>query len=197
MSERITQELRRAMRIGYAVEDGEQVDAIRHGAFMDQCSAIDSIHANLERENDRLKCELDRVLGEMDEVHKTEGISNNSGGFMQNAEHHAWAPESHYMLLPKDADGEPVHVGDVMEWPTTGETFEVVGVGDGTLFYIEDGEERADWTGASTKRHHHADTWERIINDAVNVHGNGFNPCWTDERDALVTRCKALAGDAQ
>lgn len=84
MSERITQELRKAMRIGYAVEDGEQVDAIRHGAFMDQCAAIDSIHANLERENDRLKCELDRVLGELDDVHKTEGISDNTGGFMHN-----------------------------------------------------------------------------------------------------------------
>lgn len=82
MSERITGELRRAMRIGYAVEDGEQVDAIRHGAFMDLCAAIDSIHANLERENDRLKCELDRVLGELDEMHKTEEISDNSGGFM-------------------------------------------------------------------------------------------------------------------
>ena len=84
MSERITGELRRAMRIGYAVEDGEQVDAIRHGAFMDQCAAIDAVHKGLERENDRLKCELDRVLGELDDVHKTDGISDNSSGFMHD-----------------------------------------------------------------------------------------------------------------
>lgn len=79
-------------------------------------------------------------------------------------EHHAWAPESHYMMLPKDADGEPVHVGDVMEWPTTGETFEVVGVGDGVLFYTDD-DECAEWTGASTKHHHHEPTIEDLLRE--------------------------------
>jgi hypothetical protein len=87
-----------------------------------------------------------------------------------------------------------------MEWPEDGDTFEVIGIGeDGVLFYFDpdtDGE-TADWTSSQNKRHHHADTWERIIEDAVNVHGNGFNPSWTDERDALVARCKALAGDAE
>lgn len=61
-----------------------------------------------------------------------------------------------FIELPVDADGEAIHVRDVMEWPITGETFEVVGIGDGTLFYIEnDGVYAlADWTDASTKRHH-------------------------------------------
>ena len=63
MSERITGELRRAMRIGYAVEGGEQVDAIRHGAFMDLCDAIDAVHANLERENDELRKRLAEPSG--------------------------------------------------------------------------------------------------------------------------------------
>lgn len=97
---------------------------------------------------------------------------------------HAFAPESHYMMLPKDADGVPIHVGDVMEW-VTGETFEVVGIGDGgTLYYVEDGQ--VEWTNAERKRHHVPDTWERIIMDAV---------CGGDE-DELVARCKRLAGDA-
>ena len=65
--------------------------------------------------------------------------------------------------LPVDADGEPVHVGDVMEWPN-GETFEVVGIGDGTLFYVEgDNDTLADWTGASTKHHHHTPTIEDVL----------------------------------
>lgn len=67
--------------------------------------------------------------------------------------------------LPTDADGVPIRVDDVMEWPTTGETFEVVGIGDGTLFYIEDGNELADWTGASTKRHHHEPTVEDVLRE--------------------------------
>jgi len=101
------------------------------------CDAIDAIHANLERENESLRRELDRVVGE----------------------HDGWVE------LPKDADGVPIRVGDVMEWPTTYETFEVVGIGDGTLFYIEDGSEQADWTGASTKRHHHAPTVEDVLRE--------------------------------
>ena len=35
--------------------------------FTDLCDAIDAVHANLERENESLRRELDRVLGEQDE----------------------------------------------------------------------------------------------------------------------------------
>ena len=72
-----------------------------------------------------------------------------------------------YIELPKDADGEYIHVGDVMEWPD-GKTFEVVGIGDGTLFYVEgDDDALADWTGASTKRHHHAPTVEDVLREML------------------------------
>lgn len=208
MSERITGELRRAMRIGYAVEDGEQVDAIRHGAFMDQCAAIDSIHANLERENDRLKCELDRVLGELDDVHKTDGISDNTSGFMQNAEHHAWAPESHYVMLPKDADGEPIHIGDVVDEklpfggyaaPAPIDTMELSRGASGYRWMVKlDAENRA-LISPKLLRHHHADSWERIIKDAINASesdelGDGS---YEQAVTALVARCKALAGGVE
>jgi len=144
--------------------------------FVRHCDAIDSIHANLERENASLKAELDRVMGERDRDGCVE--------------------------LPKDADGEPIHIGDVMEWPDNGETFEVVGIGDGwTLFYvIEDGV--AEWTRAENKRHHQPDTWERIIEDARTCTGSTGSYTsvpsmrWTNEVDALVARCRALAGDA-
>lgn len=127
------------------------------------CGAVDAVHANLEGENESLRRELDRALGEWD----------------------YW--ESTHVELPKDENGEVVRIGDVMEWPD-GQTFEVVGIGDGTLFYVEDG--LAEWTGASTKFHHHApDTWERIIEDAL----DGY---YDTDFDALVARCRALAGDA-
>jgi hypothetical protein len=76
------------------------------------------------------------------------------------------------VLLPVDADGVPIRVGDVMEWPT-GETFEVAGIGDGTLFYIEDDGEYADWTGAITKRHHHALTVEDVLRQVIASANNG------------------------
>ena len=96
------------------------------------------------------------------------------------------------VLLPVDDDGEVIHIGDVMEWPD-GKTFEVVGIGEGVLFYVEDGNEQADWTDASTKRHHHPDTWERIIEDATALGAQMGRR--TTQVDDLVARCKALADD--
>lgn len=89
MSERITQELRGLMEKGHTFVDftgnvARQDLFAEQSAFEMLCDSIDSIHANLERENDRLKCELDRVLGELDEVHKTDGISDNTSGFMHD-----------------------------------------------------------------------------------------------------------------
>jgi hypothetical protein len=57
------------------------------------------------------------------------------------------------MRLPKDTDGIPIRVGDIMEWEADGETFCVLGVGSNILFYTEDGK-NARWTVASSKRRH-------------------------------------------
>ena len=69
-----------------------------------------------------------------------------------------------YTALPLDAEGEPIHVGDVMEWPD-GSTAEVVGIGDGTFFYVEDGEDAAEWSSASGKIHHRAPTVEDVLRE--------------------------------
>lgn len=79
----------------------------------------------------------------------------------ENMAEHGW------VRLPKDADGVPVRVGDVMEWFATGETFKVVGIGDGVLFYFKDGIEQADWTRASTKRHHKPPTVEDVLEELL------------------------------
>lgn len=89
MSERITQELRDATTagVGLSAFNGnvlQETLSVLRIDFESRCDAIDAIHANLERENDRLKCELDRVLGELDDVHKTDGISDNSSSFMHD-----------------------------------------------------------------------------------------------------------------
>ena len=103
--------------------------------------------------------------------------------------------EEHGLVrMPKDADGVPIRVGDVMEWPTTGETFEVVGLGDGVLFYVEDGEERADWTEASTKRHYTPPTVEDVLREFTD---EVWNRCCEGATasdsgiDELVAECAA------
>lgn len=48
------------------------------------CDNIDAVHDGLERENGRLKCELDRVLGELDDMHKTDEVSNKTTTFMHS-----------------------------------------------------------------------------------------------------------------
>ena len=86
--------------------------------------------------------------------------------------HDAWAAidrsdemaEHGWIRLPVDADGKYVHIDDVMEWPD-GETFEVVGIGDGVLFYFDGSSELTDWTGASTKRHHKPPTAEDVLTE--------------------------------
>lgn len=73
-----------------------------------------------------------------------------------------------YTPLPLDADGMPIHVGDVMEWPD-GKTFEVVGIGDGTLYYLEtldDGTVGIEWTSTECKRHN-APTVEDVLEEFV------------------------------
>ena len=82
-------------------------------------------------------------------------------------EHHEWAPESHYMMLPKDSDGVPVRIGDVMEWPDT-TTAEVVGVGNGTFFYVEVGENVVEWARTCDKIHHVQESVEDTLREFVN-----------------------------
>lgn len=98
--------------------------------------------------------------------------------------------ENGWVKLPVDADGVPIRVGDEVRWPD-GETAEVVGIGENTLFYIEHGfDDSAQWTAAHNKRHVQPDTWERIIEDAAKL-VRGDN----DAVMELVGRCRRLAGE--
>ena len=65
--------------------------------------------------------------------------------------------------LPKDADGEYIHIGDVMEWCDSGETLTVEGIGSDVLFYIDG--ENTEWTAARNKRHHHEPTVEDVLRE--------------------------------
>lgn len=110
-------------------------------------------------------------------------------------QHEEAMAEHGWVKLPKDADGMTIRVGDVMEWPD-GKTFDVVGIGDGVLFYIENADGPADWTGASTKRHHHEPTVEDVLREmADRIYADEDEP---RSRDAIVAEYAQrlrLAGD--
>lgn len=106
--------------------------------------------------------------------------------------------DEHYQLLPVDADGVPIHLGDVMEWSNGSFTVH-------ELKLTEDGWQTWDSAHGYTVhadeciRHIKPDSWERIISDAVIL---GRQLEWFDnskgdadsERE-LVERCKRLAGE--
>jgi hypothetical protein len=95
------------------------------------------------------------------------------------------------MLLPLDAEGRPIRVGDAMEWPD-GQVADVIGVGDDVFFYLEDGQ--AEWSSAYDKTHEEPDSWEIIIADATALGASMGRR--TTQIDDLVERCRKLAGDA-
>lgn len=70
-----------------------------------------------------------------------------------------------YVACPLDADGVPIHVGDVMEWRYGNGEFEVIGIGGNTLFYIDKDSNECEWTAAGDKRHHHAPTVEDVLRE--------------------------------
>lgn len=174
---------------GGGICDGDWLDHWHEQAER-LCDAIDAVHAQLEEENERLRYELDeRPIAVGADAAKTIARLERENAALK--ERDGWVE------LPRDADGVPICVGDVMVYtydntcPLT-----VVAIVPPAVFLTDDGPRYADMC------RHAPDTWERIIEDAVNVHGNGFNPCWTDERDALVARCRVLcertmSGDAE
>lgn len=110
--------------------------------------------------------------------------------------------------LPKDADGVPIRVGDrlVTRYPV-GEferTVEALILTDRWDFELSD--EYSDTRDIAdmsdfyeNTRHVPEDTWERIIEDARSVGNHTSIPTmrWTNDMDALIARCKALAGEGK
>ena len=158
----VTGELRRR---GYLTEANIEVDGavtfakVYFGTkdFRDLCDNIDAVHAELERDFDRLKAERDSMAAALDAAQGE----------------HAYAPESHYMLLPKDADGVPIHVGDVMEWiDPNGEfslvcTVEAVSVDSFITWSTESG--RFMQKDAKAYRHYHKPTVENVLKDFIDA----------------------------
>ena len=97
--------------------------------------------------------------------------------------------------LPKDADGEYIHIGDVMEWCDSGETLTVEGIGSDVLFYIDG--ENAEWAAARNKRHHHEPTVEDVLREFGDWYAHTKGGC---DEDGIIAEYAAklrLAGEGE
>ena len=108
-----------------------------------------------------------------------------------------------YTALPLDADGEYIHIGDVMEWPYGNGEFIVEGIGGNTLFYIDKDSNECEWTAAGDKRHHNKPTVEDVLREFTD---EVWNRCCEGATasdsgiDELVAECAAklrLADDGK
>ena len=138
----ITTELR-DMAERYCNFKDSNIVKFREEEFDRLCDNIDAIHAGLERDyatacrvNEHQDLEYTDLAKRYDKT----------------------------ITLPLDADGLPIRIGDVMEWPDgDDEPFEVVGIGEnGTLFYMYDSS--CEWTKAKNKVHH-VPTVEDVLRD--------------------------------
>ena len=68
--------------------------------------------------------------------------------------------ESQWVQLPKDADGVPIHIGDVMAYADNTKPMEVVALVPPAVFLTEDGPRYADMC-----RHYHAPTVEDVLTE--------------------------------
>jgi hypothetical protein len=177
--------------------DAEPFLTIRGGRFGELCDAIDAVHANLERENARLKAELDEAEHRGWTRGYDEGFSAADDWMADNRDAMA---EHGWVELPKDADGVTIHAGDVLDG--YGKTIEVVELRYGRSGWVlisRDGNAYADTYAFS---HRQPDSWERIIDDAEALAREWFNTDMSENEhaeglDALVARCKKLASDAE
>lgn len=144
-----------------------------HKAFDARCDAIDAVHARLEQENE--------------ELHK----------------YSIWAPESHYMLLPKDADGEYIHIGDVVDvMPTDKFTGHKNVVVTSVIFkrsvvlVTVDTDDRPLTFRPNRIRRHHTPTVEDVLREFTHAILNQ-KACYREQNIAEYATKLRLAGDAE
>lgn len=120
--------------------------------------------------------------------------------------------EEHYIELPVDNRGEPIHIGDSIYCALDdyAEPHKVWGVELGASPFVDasvgvllDGEDIPRWVAADHTFHDKPDSWERIIRDATTAgyaylgdteEDSAFDKLTAEKRE-LVARCRKLAGE--
>ena len=167
------------------------MDAALHNEFTCLCDNINAVHAQLERDyatackiNETQDADYVALMRQRDELR-----DENS---WLHAELYGWETEA--VKLPLDADGVPIRPGETMR-ERSGNTFEVACLqlfgGADNWLVLSDARSFSTFREPHDITHVQPDTWERIIEDAI-------DSCDSGETIAhLVARCRALAGDAE
>ena len=182
LRERIEQ-AEQIIALGYETQDMQV--RMNRAWLMEKLDAIDSVHAQLERENDELRVKF--VNANRHALHM--GRENES----LKAELDRVLGEQEGAIMPPllDMDDKPIHFGDVMVMDGDSELREVVGFYDVGFLAWRNG--RFVPCAASLYRHAKPDTWESVIYDAMQA---GRTDATVDVTP-LIERCRALAGDAR
>ena len=120
--------------------DAEQSLAISGSEFDRLCDAIDSVHANLERENEALR--------------------NSAAHAYASGYEYAEMDREGWVRLPVDADGVPIRVGDLIRSAFVGEVLAIELRKDGWHVHTD------QWSGHDfDTMHHHAPTVEDVLRE--------------------------------
>ena len=111
--------------------------------------------------------------------------------------------EQGWIRLPKDADGEPIRVGDVMEWVDIEGTVEVVctvdAVGVDCFFAWDAANCRYAQKDANAYRHHRPPTVEDVLAEFADKVCNSGHQWGLDAKDTIAEYATKLrlVGDAE
>ena len=124
------------------------------------------VHGNCATENERAILRMaDAIEREVEEKRIAAYNEGYDAGFASAddwaAQHEDAMAEHGWVRLPVDADGEPIHVGDVMEWCQGGNVFTVTVLGLVSREWEIWGDD-ADYAPDEC-RHHHAPTVEDVL----------------------------------
>lgn len=149
--------------------------------------AVDKAHADGERNALQQHRSASEDYRRGYEAGKADGFDEGFASADDWLAEHADAMAEHgWVELPKDADGVPIRVGDVMAYADNTKPMEVVAIAPPAVFQTEDGPRYADMC-----RHYHEPTVEDVLRkfyeDFDSIHGYG-----PDEKEVVEKYAKRL-----
>lgn len=133
--------------------------------------------------------DLDKIADRIDVEHEAACAEAYGNGVMSVP---IALDESAWVELPKDADGEYIHIGDVMENIVCPPVHrEVTGVGAECFYGWDEGNGRYSQFGANCYRHYHAPTVEDVLCEFFEEVGDGLHTLKAVDTQAIIAKYAA------
>ena len=170
----------------------------------------------LKAERDRALAELDKALGEREDAMLSERNAAFNAGYDEGfasaddwlVQHEDEMAEHGWVRLPVDADGEPIHMGDLVTVPWKDKVYEVAGFsctkqlcsGIRTIWidvYSPEKQRNVPLCGADSCRHYHAPTVEDVLEELLREYERDDSELTNGEIIERFAAKLRLAGDAK